>query len=125
MRYKIEYELSGGKLIMRVTDLNDKPGVMTLNVTGRFEDEVYELCLTFRGEAASYMERCQDGASPDSLVLIDLMNNPRRGDDFPIARGDYILMAEKPDPTTNHVKPVRMAYKHTWAQGGWGGLYPP
>ena len=109
--YKIEYELCAGKLIMRVTDPDDKPGVMTINVTGRFEDEVYEMCLTFRGEAANYMERCQDGVSPDSLVLIDIMNNPRKGDSFAIARGDYVLVAEKPDPTTNTAKPVRMAYK--------------
>ena len=109
--YRIEYELCAGKLIMRVTDPDDKPGVMSLNVTGRFEDEVYEMCLMFRGAAAAYMGRCKDGASPDSLVLIDLLNSPRKGDDFGIARGNYVLVAESPDPTTHAARPVRMAYK--------------
>ena len=84
---RVEYELANGLLIMRVKDARDKAGVMYLDVQGRFEDEVYEMCLLFRGAAARYMERCPAGGTTDTLVLQDLINNPRCGEDFPIARG--------------------------------------
>ena len=83
----------------------------TSDAQGRFEDEVYEMCLLFRGAAARYMERCPVGGTTDSLVLQDLINNPRCGEDFPIARGDYVLVVDNADPETNRPRQIKMAYK--------------
>ena len=69
------------------------------------------MCLMFRGAAANYMGRCKDGDSPDTFVLDDLINGERKGDEFPVARGDYVLVAEKNAPATNRPRPVKVAYK--------------
>ena len=57
------------------------------------------------------MENCPIGATTDGLVLQDLINKPRCGEDFPIARGDYVLVVDKVDPATNRPKPLKMAFK--------------
>ena len=77
---KVEYELKNGTLIMRVKQPNDKAGVMTVEVQIRYEDETYEMCLLFRGAAAHYMGKCEDGDSPDTFVLEDLINTERKGE---------------------------------------------
>ena len=41
----------------------------------------------------------------------DLIGSERKGDDFPIARGDYVLVAERVDPITNRARPIKVAYK--------------
>ena len=96
---------------MRVKQPDDKSGIMTMEVQGRYEDEIYEMCLMFRGAAAKYMGRCKDGDSPDTFVLEDLINGERKGDDFPVARGDDVLVAEMRASTTNRPRPVKVAYK--------------
>ena len=108
---RVEYEIKNGTLIMRVKQPNDKAGIMTLDIQGRYEDETYEMCLMFRGAAAHYMGRCRDGDSPDSYVLGDLIASERRVSDFPIGPGDYVLVAEKADTTTNRPKLIKVAYK--------------
>ena len=59
----------------------------------------------------SYMERCSDGDSADNLVLLDLLNMQRKGADFPIARGDYVLVSEKLQGDGIQPPNIKVTYK--------------
>ena len=57
------------------------------------------------------MERCSDGDSADNLVLLDLLSMQRKGADFPIARGDYVLVSEKPQGDGIQPPHIKVTYK--------------
>ena len=109
--YTVDYGLDSGNLTMWVSDPDGKAGMMTVDITGRYEDEIYELCLLFRSRAANYMTRCSDGDSAGNMVLLDLLSMERRGADFPIARGDYVLVADRNRAEDNQPSPIKITFK--------------
>ena len=84
-QFEVLYILTEETLEMRVKSPNAKGGLMTTPVAGRFEAELYELCLRFRGNAPAYMQRSKNGDATDMLVLADILSQPRKEDDFPVA----------------------------------------